>query len=55
MAKTPEKLYSMDAWHAALKKVGVARDVVLKASVLLLNEDIARLQNELKTFKPGKR
>jgi hypothetical protein len=51
MAKTPEKLYTMDAWHAALKKVGVSKEAILKASVVLVNEDIARMQRTLKTFK----
>lgn len=57
MAKTaePEKLYAFDSWRAALKKVGVDEEKVLKASILMLEEDIKKSKQRLKSFKPGKR
>jgi len=51
MSKPNDRLYDTAQWIKALGKVGVPKDTVLKAAVILLNEDIKKMQHELKTFK----
>jgi hypothetical protein len=52
MAK-PQKeyLYTADQWKAALKKVGVSGNDIIKAHTILVNDDIKQIEEQLKKFK----